>query len=381
MSKVHFPISKTGWDLMKNSNKTSAQYFTLITILFLAISLLESSTLVLKNADYNRNSLVNGSLVSVLRGNVTFEYENSTIKADRATWHRKDGNINFIGNINVVMKEQKLTCQKMIFNRDEKKLTATRKVDFYDSKEQIRLLGNSAIYEFDSKFLTLSRSPQLFRYDTTVNETLSISGRILTYDDSLKIAVARDDVIITKGLFTSTCQIAYYHNETGMTRLRKNPEIFYDKNDNLVGDSIDVFFENERIKGVAVMRLVKWIHKDMTQEDTTIREVTGDSLYMAFSDSTIETIWTYTDVNATDYSTKKPDLINQMDGKVMVLKLAEGKPDNLVIAGNAESVYFMDDSNESGKNVASGDSISIDFRDGKAVYIKMTGDVRGVSNW
>ena len=44
----------------------------------------ESSTLILRNANYNRNSLVGGKLVSVLEGNVIFKYDKAIINYTKA---------------------------------------------------------------------------------------------------------------------------------------------------------------------------------------------------------------------------------------------------------------------------------------------------------
>ncbi len=349
-----------------------------ISSMYISAEQKEKSVLILKNADNNRNSLVNGKLVSVLKGNVIFEYEDVTIYSNQAIWYRGSGEAKFSGNIRVSMKDQELTCKKMDLISNEKKIIANRNINFFDKKEQLRIIAENGSYKYDIKHLTLTGKPQLFRYDTTAAETLTISGRKMEYDDSLKTASVKENVIITKGVLESMCQAAEYNIETEKAKLRIDPLIYYDIH-KLTGDSVDLLFENETLRGVYVMRNAFGSHHDVTRIDTIITEITGDSLYMALSDSgKVKNIWTHKDANAIYYSSDSPSTVNEANGKMMMLDFAYGKTGSLTISGNAQSVYYLDDEEkESGKNEASGDIIKIDFKNGKAVFIKITGDVRG----
>lgn len=337
----------------------------------------KNSTLVLQNADFNRNSLVNGQLVSVLEGNVVFEYDDAIIRSDRATWYRKSGEAHFTGHINVTQRQQLLSCDQMQFSRDQKKLVAQRNIDFFDAKKQIRLKAQHAEYFLNRRHLTLTKSPQLIQYDTARAETLSIVGEKMIYDDSLQIAIAEKNVVMNKGLLRSTCQNATYFLALDIAKLRTDPWIYYDIHE-LSGDSVDLLFLDDALRGVSVMRNAKGFHRDISKRDTIFTAVTGDSLYMSISDSgNIETIWTYRDAKTLYYSSKNPQLQNEGIGKVMILRFVHGATGTLNIAGNADCIYYLNQENESGKNEANGDEIFITFYDGKAEYIKMTGSVRG----
>lgn len=405
----------------------------------------ESSPLILKNADFNRNTTVNGEWVSYLKGNVEFFYDNATIIADEATWYRADNKIIFQHNIKANMKEQELSCERIDFIRSEKKLIAQHNVDFFDQKEQIRVKAHDATYLFDRKHLTLTKNPQiffydtaqsdtvtisaeimvyddslkratavrnvdffdqkeqvrivsqravfetekknlvltqepkLFRYDTSQVETLTITSEIMYYNDSLKTATAERNVKIEKGDLSATCKRAAYDNNTGIAKLRNDPWIFYEIHE-ITGDSVDLFFSNEYLDGVAIMRNSRWFHRDTSGGvDTVFTKVTGDSIYIAMHDSsnTFKTIWTYDDAEAFYYSSNKPESINEANGKVMQLDFARGKPHLLTISGNAEFLYHLEDKKENGRNEASGDNIAIRFKNGEAVYMSLNGAVRG----
>jgi lipopolysaccharide export system protein LptA len=377
MSAVNSPISERGWRKMKNFNTMrSFLHITIFNILFSCITVLPS-TLILRNADYNRNTFTNGRLISVLKGNVEFKYEDIIINADEATWYRGKGRVHFRKNIRVTMKQQLLTCERMDYDRAKKKLVVRKNVDFFDHEKQMRIVSQKAVYSLDTKRIVLTKDPQLFRYDTTIAETLIITGDKMIYDDSLDIAIAEKDVSILKGLLKSRCQTATYYVETGIAKLRTDPWIYYDVHD-VTGDSVDLFFIDETLRGVSVMRNAKGYHRDVTPEDTIFTNVTGDSLYMDISDSGfIQTIWTYDDATTLYYSSKTPESVNEANGKVIVLHFTHGTTGTLTISGNAESVYYLEDEKESGRNEASGDKIRINFVDGKAEFIKIHGGVRG----
>lgn len=337
----------------------------------------KSSTLVLRNADYNRNSMVNGKLVSVLEGNVIFKYDDAIIRSDKTTWYRKDGKAYFRGRVRITQKEQLLTCDRMNFARDKKKIIARKNIDFFDKEEQTRIIAQHAVYYLDTKHLTLTKNPQMFQYDTARAETLSISGDKMIYDDSLQFAIAEKNVLILKGLLKATCTWAKYNLETDVAYLRDDPWIYYDVHE-LTGDSVDLFFMEKVLEGVSVMRNAKGFHRDVTPRDTIYTKVTGDSIYMDISDSgTIETIWTYDNATTIYYSSLTPHLVNEGIGKVQVLQFVHGTTGTLTISGNAECIYYLEEEKESGMNEANGDDIFIHFREGKAHYIKLIGGVRG----
>jgi lipopolysaccharide export system protein LptA len=337
-----------------------------------------SGALVLQNAGVNRNTLVNGSLISELEGNVQFLFDKAHISSDKATWHRGSGQVYFSGHIRIAQEGQLLTCDRMEFSRNDKKIIARKNIDFFDASEQIRLTADNAVYFLDSKHLTLTQNPMMYQYDTAHAETLSISGEKLIYNDSLQTASAENRVVILKGLLKATCSLAVYELKKDIAHLRTEPWIYYDIHE-LTGDSVDLFFIDKMLSGVSVMRNAKGFHRDVTPRDTIYTRVTGDSLFMDIArGGTIETIRTFGNATTWYYSSDTPELINEGVGKMMVLNFERGTTGTLSISGNAECVYYLDDRNESGKNEASGDRILIRFRDGKAHYIKMIGGVRGV---
>ena len=336
-----------------------------------------SSSLRLINANLNRNSLVNGDLVSVLQGDVEFEYKGSHIKANSATWYRRDGRILFRGGVTVDMEHQSVSCKRMVLDKRRKKLIATKKVNFYDSLEMIRFTAGEVVYNFDSKVLVLTKKPIMNMYDTTANDTLIITGKKMTYTDSIKTAFVNKNVVIIKGELNAKCQKAEYSNKTGIAHLRVDPIIHYEIHE-LEGDSVDLEFTDNRLSGLIVMRNAKAFYQDISPTDTAYTKMRGDSIYLSImKGGGIDTIWTVKDASTTYYTSSNPTEENRATGKFLILNFLENKSGNLLIKGNAESIFYVEDNKGTGINRATGNEILIHFANGKAGYIRLRGRARG----
>ncbi len=336
-------------------------------------------SLILKRAGSNRNTFNNGELVSTLSGGVTFRYGEVTMKSDRARWWHKQGRVKGFGDVRVFQEEQELTCDRIEFFRDRKLVTAHGNVDFVDRKEGMRLSGERARYHLDTKKCYLDGSPKVVRFDTASVETLTIVGNQMSYDDSVGVTSAHENVIITKGALRTVCEDAYYFNDSGLTKLRTNPKINYESH-RLLGDSVNLYFRQDTLDGAEVVGNATGKYLEEGEKDTTNTNVWGDSLYMSVSDKGyLDSVWVHGKVKST-YS-KIQDTLNpnQVTGKQMVLSFGEdSKVNDATVIGNATSVYFIEEEADTARNEASGDTLSVWFHEGKAVKLRLTGKARGV---
>jgi len=380
VKRIHHRIINTPHAL-RSIGKLIPYCFMFLSFFFFSITA-DSDPLILKNADENQNRITAGKLISILKGNVHFQYQDASIKSQFARWLRSDGVARFLDGVQVDREGQRLTTNSLEFIRKEKKIYVNGDIDFEDTKQGIRIVAERGIYDLSTKNLILDREPHLFRYDTTANDTLEILARYMAYDDSLKMATARDSVIILKGPLTAFAQKAYYHTDDGIARLRVDPEIYYDK-DHLIGDSINLTFIEQRLRGMTVMGNADGLHNEIAsnKKDTVITTVQGDSLYMKIStEAKIETTWVYNKVKSNYFRSDTPEKKNNATGKNMILAFNDaGKVHRLHINGNAESIYYVDDESDGSTsfNKASGDKILVEFEEGKAVYLRLTGAVRG----
>lgn len=337
-----------------------------------------AESLILKRAGSNRNTFNNGELVSTLSGGVVFLFGEVTMQSDRAQWWHKQGRVKGYGNVKVFQDQQELTCDRLEFFRNRKLVTAQGNVVFLDREEQILISGERARYHLDTKECFLDGDPKVVRFDTTSVETLTIVGREMIYNDSIGMTSAHKDVQITKGALRTLCQDAYYYRETGLTKLRSDPEINYESH-SLMGDSVNLFFRQDTLDGAEVVGNASGSYLEEGQEDTTNTSVWGDSLYMSLSDKGyLDSVWVTGKVKSTYNRVQDTLNPNQVTGKQMVLSFGENsKVNDATVVGNATSVYFIEEKSDTSRNEASGDTLSVWFRDGKAVRLRLSGSVRG----
>ncbi|MBN1603596.1 MAG: hypothetical protein JW915_18440 [Chitinispirillaceae bacterium] len=360
----------------------SACTFLFVTLSYAADSAKKENNadLVLESANSNENTYSNGEFISILRGNVVFSYEETRIKADEATWWRSQGILQFRNNIVVTNNSQQLTCDRMNFNKDNNLLVASGRFKYTDSLEQAQLTGNDAEYYLDEKRFFLRGNPRLIRFDTAAAETLTIIGKTMTYTDSIKQATVSDNVKITKGKMVSTCNRANYFTDSNIAYLRDNPEVIFDRS-NVSGDSINLYFGKESLRKASVYGKAKGIYIDTMPKsnDTSYTHVTGDSLIITISDSgSVDSLWTFGKAHTEYYTAKDRQTKNEADGKTMLMGFGErGTVSTVKVTGNARSRYFIEEKDSKGINEASGDSISVRFRNGKASQLVLTGSARG----
>jgi lipopolysaccharide export system protein LptA len=341
-----------------------------------------SASLILESANNNENTISNGELVSILRGNVVFVYDDIRIRSDEATWWRTKGAIQFRNRIRVVRGRQVITCNAMNFSKDNNTLFATGNFDYFDSTEQSRLKGNEAQYQFQKKTFLIKGNPVLIRYDTAQSETLTIKSATMQYVDSLKCATGNDSVRISKGKLHATCRTARYFTASNIAHLRGNPDVRYDIH-RLTGDSVNLTFDKESLRDASVMGLAHGVYADTGSgktPDTAWTHIWGDSLYIAISDSGfLEVIWSVGRAKSKSYENSNEAEANVASGKIMMLGFnSSGEADLLKIWGSASSTYFVEDRSGKGCNEVSGDSVAVTFANGKVRFVALAGGTRGV---
>ena len=351
-----------------------------IIILSLVVAVFaKSSDLILKSANSNINTMSkDGEVISELNGNVVFLYDDAVIKSDYAKWWKSRGTVSFSNKVQILRKTQKLTSNHMDYDKNKKWLAADGNLDFYDTKERVKLTGDRGNYYLDRKFLVVEGRARFVFYDTAAHDTLDIKGKKMTYDDSLKKASVYDDVTIMKGkLFTRSNQ-AFYYPDSGCAQLRMAPDIAYET-DSLKGDSVDLTFTKKHLKRVKVKGQGHGQYKDFGSSDTTLTHLLGDSITMFLTDSgKIDSLWAFGSVKSKYYPLKNPLATNEAFGKQMTVSFnSRGEVSRVKVWGNARSIYNVEEKDGRGKNEASGDSITVSFAKGKATHVKLSGSVRG----
>jgi len=358
----------------------------MIRILFIIVTLLavpvasyaKGADLILKSANTNLNTMVKGDIITVLEGNVVFLYEDATIRSDYARWYKSRGMVSFANHVVVTQLKKTLKCNQLDYDKNKKWLNARGNVEFYDAGQRAKITGTQSDYYTDTRKVTVTGKPVLVYYDTTAHDTLIIRGERMTYDDTLKIATVERNVTIHKGQLYSQCQEARYYPDKNLALLRYSPKIQYG-GDSLSGDSVDLLLTKKSMRGMSVAGKSQGRYREITKKDTMMTHLYGDSMYMAMNDSGhVDSMFVYRNVKSEYFSISNPLQTNEAYGKLMTVAFnAHGDVENVKISGNARSIYHVAENKSTGCNTASGDSVFVAFKSGKASRVRLSGNVRG----
>ena len=348
-------------------------------LLALRLCTVVASTLVLRNANSNLNTMIDGELVSTLTGNVVFEYDDVTIRSGYARWRRSREVVDLRDDVKVTRGEQALSCDRMHYDGREETLSARGNVRFRDNAEQVEVSGRRCTYDLRTRHCVLAGDPVFTRLDTAAAETLTIKARRMNYDDSAKVTTARDEVRITKGQLNARCEEARYYTEREVAMLRTSPDIAYGEHE-LRGDSVDLVFRGDTLEAAEVVGNARGFYVERAEGDTTRTYVRGDSIFMALTDAGfLDSVYVCRNVRSIHVSRGDSLRGDEVTGRNMVLAFGEkGSVRAAQVVGNARSLYYLEEGEGEGTNEAGGDTLSVWFSKGEAVRLRLSGGVRGV---
>ncbi|GEM_PF-1534785 len=214
-------------------------------------------------------------------------------------------------------------------------------------------------------------------------DTLSIKGDIMTYDDSLQVAVADGKVVIHRERLNITCKKAEYHDASDSLYLLGDPQVVVDDNQ-VKGDIMRLGMHGEEIKSLLVKGSAQ-AHSTEPATDTSVArqsDVHGDSLFLAFKQKAIDSVQVFKNADGAYFDVDKPDFVNKMSGDYMVLRFNGKQVTSANVmgggAGAAKSTYYHFEKKKlKGKNDAEGDTIDFAFKNGKIDEVMVKGTAKG----
>lgn len=354
----------------------------------------------LEHADSLKGSMLGGQQVRELIGNVRFSQDRVRISCDRALQYLESGRVELTGNVVVHDDSVVLTAPRGAYHRDTRRAEAFEEVELNDG--HIRVVSRYGQYFVDPKIaafrsrvtvhdtsstlmadsLTYFRSerrsvavgdvivespsdnvtitggqfenavfppysrmtidPVLVQFDVGPLgrvETLVVRGRIMeSFRDSVRRMVASDSVEITRGSLSGIAGRAVFFTAGDSIQLRRAPIVWYGVSQ-IMGDSINVYLEDRRLRRVAVL---------------------GDAMAISRTDP------------------RRPARFDQMTGETMQLVFADQELQRIEVNAQATSIYHLyDDTTANGLNKTSGDRLVLSFRSGRLDAITVTSGVEG----
>lgn len=353
-----------------------------------------SAPLIMENADKFEGYRSRGEYV--LSGKVRFRHGELRVETERAVW-QKDRNIIFCeSGMRLTRNGSLLTADRGTYDKNLGQATAQGNVFIRDSSGEVTATGQSIVYMRFRHLATLTGDPEVrrfYREKDSLNagaakadsapDTLSIKGEIMTYDDSLRVAIADGNVRIHREQLYITCKKAEYHDPEDSLYLLGQPQMVMEDN-RIKGDIMRLGMHGEEIKSLLVKGAAQ-AHSIEPATDTSVArqsDVHGDSLFLVFKEKTIDSVQVFRNADGAYFDVDKPEFVNKMSGEYMVLRFNGKQVASANVLGGvnnaAKSTYFhFEKQRLKGKNDAQGDTIDFAFKNGKVDEVMVRGAAKG----
>jgi lipopolysaccharide export system protein LptA len=305
-----------------------------------------------------------------------------------------------------------LTAERGTYDKNLGQATAQGKVFMRDSAGEVAATGQSIVYMRFKHMATLTGNPEVRRFypkkDTARADsarpgnapvtagarsgadsggkgpdTLSIKGDVMTYDDSLQVAIADGNVRIDRDKLHITCKKAEYHDASDSLYLLGDPQVIVDDNQ-VKGEIMRLGMHGEEIKSLLVKGKAQAHSVEPATDSTAARQsdVKGDSLFLAFKEKAIDSVQVFRNANGAYFDVDKPAYVNKMSGEYMVLRFSGKQVASANVlggsAGAAKSTYYhFEQKRLKGKNDAEGDTIDFAFKEGRIEEVMVKGTAKG----
>ena len=397
-----------------------------------------NAPLIMENADRFEGYRSRGEYI--LSGKVRFRHGELRLETERAVWQKDRNIVQCEAGMRVTRNGALLTAERGTYDKNLGQATAQGNVFMRDSSGEVAATGQSIVYMRFRHMATLTGDPEVRRFypkkdsargdsakragqspgpvsgkpagaaapgkigrnplspglrnpqDTQASrpaadsggpDTLSIKGDIMTYDDSLRVAIADGRVRIDRDKMHITCKKAEYHEATDSLFLLGEPQVVVDDNQ-VKGEIMRLGMHGEEIKSLLVKGKAQAHSVEPATDSSAARQsdVKGDSLFLSFKEKAIDSVQVFKNANGAYFDVDQPDYVNKMSGDYMVLRFAGKQVASANVlggsAGAAKSTYYHFERRQlKGKNDAEGDTIDFAFKDGRVEEVLVKGTAKG----
>lgn len=304
----------------------------------------------LERADVLENITVQGQAVQILTGNVVFTKGDLTLSCDRARYQEKSGLGNMVGDINVTQEDLTLTSDSLTFDSFNDVVTGFGQVHIWD--QDYDLLADTLRY-YTTLDSGLAWGNVRLKQENQIITAHQIAYRKKEGRDAVSY-VATGNVSIREEDRVATCGTAIYSKDQEITWLKVDPQIT-EKDQVLSGNTIELHYHDQMLQSLYIPANARAIYLHSGWQERTRKQ--GDSTRV-----------------------QKIPVKVQDDMTSVALKgyFNEGNLDSLRLEKMATTLYHVfEDSIYKGKNLASGDTVVMQFSANELDRIYILGGAQG----
>jgi len=342
----------------------------------------ESKPLILENADSLAVSRRRGHYM--LFGDVRFFHDSVRVFTEEALWDRNRDRIQCQGGFEVFHPSGRMKSKAGSYSRRDEVAIATGDVVAVDSSGENAMFAQKLIYERQKGIARLPVEPEIHRYypktsADSLPDTLSIRADYMEYIDSLQLARALGNVLVTRGELTVTCDSGFFYRDSNVLQLYGSPKVRQGEH-TLTGDYMRIGLEGEKLKSVLVVNNAIGTQRSKASGDLAANRsrVSGDTIFAEFRGDKMKRIRVVVGAKGQFFEEDIPDLINTLHGSELNIDFdRQGQMQLARAFGQARSTYwYVNDEREAeGRNEATGDTLRVRFSNGEVYSLEMNGNV------
>ena len=293
-----------------------------------------TATVTCDHASYSENTDVLD-----LRGNVVVTDKNSTLHAPTGTYDRATGRARLTGGVTGQDGDQHLTCDNAVYLRDSSRVEARGHVHGLDDKNHITLDAQAIDYDRTRHLAVATRQPVMRATDHD-GRTIEMRAVTLRVNTDTRVAEAIDSVRVVRDTLQATADHALFDDRADHGWLTGRPRV-WDNETAVTGDSLEFVTDQRVLKRVVVHRNAEM-----------------------------------------NYSGIKPTAVGEasrLTGQRVDMFLTRDDIDSLVAIGDARNEYqgAPRPGETAERNLATGDTITVFFRERKIDRARVQGKANG----
>lgn len=228
------------------------------------------------------------------RGNVKLIDSASTLTSNHLIYFNNEDKAVAVGNVSIADSSSVMFSDSLIHYRNEKKTFGYKDVVIKSDDKNVTLTGQYFEDYKTENYTKISGNPILMQIDTndTKLDTLLISSKIMeAISFPTEIFIATDSVEVWRNDFSSVNKRSIFYRDEDKISIFKDDEtkqrpILWYENSQMVGDTVVIFLDSTTIKKIEVIEDAFVLSQNEFSE-FRYDQVSGDTIYLHFNDSTL----------------------------------------------------------------------------------------------
>lgn len=299
--------------------------------------------------------------------NAQYTKDDTRAVADQIFYEGDTGDIILEGNAKYFEKDKEATAIKIVYNEQDE--TTFLKGDAYYKDENKEVSSDAITYDGNSESVSTEGVTEIVDQGTKLiadgisSDSLGIGhafGNVVWEDTIQKLKIICDDMYFRD---SDDYVKAFGTDKRPMLESVMGTDTLFLVADTLTSiklkDSLaerDIFnaYHNVKIFRQDLQAVCDSMSYNVTDSlfllyddpilwsDTT--QITGDTIKVMLRDQQIDSLKVIN--NGFVINQNSPDIFNQMKGRIIDANFSEGKLDDMILEGNSESIYFLQDDND-----------------------------------